>query len=804
MAAAPVLADPSAMTPGERTNELVALVQRDDLLGVLLVLLYCGEAEVNSTATLYRTSPVEAALLYPTRRTPVRRLIAECLLHRGARTDHLAQNMPSRALPAIESILSSWDDGGRERATISYDLSFTMDLYAAEEYLQEHGYGPDGPPDPPSADSSSAPAVLAPVSHAAPTPPTPPHDDPHRPVDSPSSTLYELVPQDAATPYRRDGPSDHAPSPRDDSRRSEHAQWPSRGGSDRHEPRRRSRSPYRRRDSYARDDCEQRSRSPRRERPSSPRRVAAYPRNSSPPRHDVGDGRRRGSKSLRGYSPTRSPTRERERAPARSFENADRTSRRRSRSRSRSPHEPVPRGFTPEPRELENWLFVGGLPQTVAERFIYDHLSGVGIRVDDVFLSQSHHQPTRFAYVAVGRAQDISPACASLRNLTLDGRRIFAKPFTDASTGSSVPEVSNSEYKRQYVGSERQAQRSPDQRKLGLFLLHLSRNARPADVVDFLGRSLRADEIGPVEVKQVGMNVIAFVSMRDEALCRRVIRQLDGECFCGQAVRVAWRELDTHESRSRRVQGPASQHSHELDGAAVNREPLKINRYDQLAKAGAEKQNDPQARSAPLAAADVAAPAIQSHSPSRSGLVAASAPAPEHSAAGSASPSSTLVGSRAAPPGAPQATPAPPSSVDRDPDVDRLRSIGLSDEQVAAVQQLWRPVERDEVGGPTLERRMDVQVDFGCVFKEDARLALAQNAREPAFPDDSASQARYSAFLEAQAGESRDYYTVFFAKLAEFSSSSVALAAKARSVAEAARRDMGASMDVGDGSGVKE
>lgn len=48
MASAPVLADPSVMTAQERTNELVASVERDDLLAVLLVLGYCAEDEVNS------------------------------------------------------------------------------------------------------------------------------------------------------------------------------------------------------------------------------------------------------------------------------------------------------------------------------------------------------------------------------------------------------------------------------------------------------------------------------------------------------------------------------------------------------------------------------------------------------------------------------------------------------------------------------------------------------------------------------------------------------------------------------------
>ena len=283
MASAPVLADPSVMTAQERTNELVASVERDDLLAVLLVLGYCAEDEVNSrgafcslsahprarsdetrssssslplleveragppepdprlaraTATPFGTSPLETALLYPTTRTPVRQLVAECLLQRGARADHLVSHMPPHALPAIESILKEWDHGGRDQgahqlslslprssspstqsrstsrltqlppltATTSYDLCFAMDIYAVEEFLQQHGLGPDGPHDPPSAPAAAPPAALAapaPSSHT----PSPRRRSPPQPHNPTSSTLYNSAHGEASTSSRRDGPS---------------------------------------------------------------------------------------------------------------------------------------------------------------------------------------------------------------------------------------------------------------------------------------------------------------------------------------------------------------------------------------------------------------------------------------------------------------------------------------------------------------------------------------------------------------------------------------------------------------------
>jgi len=445
---------------------------------------------------------------------------------------------------------------------------------------------------------------------------------------------------------------------------------------------------------------------------------------------------------------------------------------------------------TPPPHELEHWLFVGGLPQTVAERWIYDHLTGIGITVDDIFLSHSYNQSARFAYVAVRRATDIDKACVSLRRVKLEGRAVLAKPFFDPATQSSVPQVSNSDYKRQYVGSERQASRPPDEHRLGLFVLHISRAARPPHVLDFLRRCLRADEIGPIELKHLGTNVVAFVLMRDAALCRRAIRQLDGEVFCGQAVRVSWLELDkrdgaslapypssrTLEKNRRLTSSPAtarptdshgtgSRHDDGINPAAVNSAPLKMNRYEQLAAAGAKKQTDAPSPSAPTpTAAHTSTTSFTSSGSSTCARSAAASETPARTPAPSSrAPTSVSLGSLGVTQLQLHDDSTSSTTAAHERDVDRLRSIGLSPDQLDAVQQLWRPVERAELASPDaqlVERSMDVKVDFGRVAQEDARLALSSDKLAPAFPDDPASQARYSAFLKAQAGESRDYYTV--------------------------------------------
>ncbi|GAA6048930.1 hypothetical protein JCM3770_007124 [Rhodotorula araucariae] len=616
-----VLADPSVMTVQERTHELAASIVRDDLLGVVLVLSYCGTAEISGTASPSNQTPLEVALCAPTVRTPVRRLIVECLLHRGASLDAVLRHPPANALPASLEVVTGWNAGGRERATTAYALCYTMPLEEAEPFIADNGYGPDGSVDPPLPEHvHGASSIIASSSNA-----------------------------------RLDGP-------------------------------------------------------------------APYEASTSP---------------------------------------------------------------TPPPAMLDHWIFVGGLPRTVAERYVYEQLSLAGIPVDDVFLSQSRDGRLRFAYVALRSGEDIQKACAVFSHLCLDGRQLRAKQFVDRKTGSHRPQLLNWDYKRQYVGPERQALRLPNYRRLGLFLLHVAPHARPSDVADFLQRSLPPDQIGAIEVRRVGMNTLAFVSLTDEELCRKAIRELDGECFLGQGVRVSWLELDRRDGAwpagpvpartdrstgvSRRQHTADAVPSPEQERLATNFQQLATNRYAALAAAGAAKQ-----LAAARAPADAAALVHQS-SPLRT-LNTPSATQPK-----AWQPVSPLVND--------QITEARASSNDLmlERDVERLRSLGLAPELVEAIQQVWRPREEPpstaSSPGEMFERSIDVQVRFGFVPQEIAKKALKENKVAPTYPDDRVKQARYEAFLAAQAGESRDYYTVFFAQLAEFNFSSAACAETARCAA---------------------
>ncbi|GAA5835505.1 hypothetical protein JCM9279_004563 [Rhodotorula babjevae] len=731
MASAPVLADPSVMTAQERTNELVASVERDDLLAVLLVLGYCGEDEVNGRATPFGMSPLEAALLYPTTRTPVRQLIAECLLQRGATADHLVERMPAHALPAIESILKTWNSGRRDHAATSYDLCFNMDIYAVEEYLQEHGLGPDGPLDPMSTPAAppAAPVALAPASPS----PSPRRRPSPQPLESASTTHHDSASRDAPTSSRREGPSAPGPSSRDDRRRSESAHRLSRAESPRHEPLRRSRSPDRR---------HSRSQDARERRPSSPRLDHRRP----PPRRE------------------RSPS------PRRQYRNDSLERRSRSPpSASRSVRRGDVVGEQPSSALAapisSHWITVGNMVLTIGERWLYERLDAADVAPSDMFLSKSQSKPLRFAFVGFGSSSAAAKAIKELEGLHVGGVKISATRFCDKRTGSSQPRISPADLlERRYIGAKAQSELASSERQRGLFILHLAPSVVEADVRRLLCRFLPATKVGYIEMGRSRFIRTAFVDIADDESCRKAIVECDGLVVNGCAIRVSW-----------------------LERRNVWRPPRNAARF----------------RSPPRNGLSSAFKSSTLQTPSKETLTAdidaASKPATSSRPDSAAPPSPST---------APRATPllpiqaplsARPSSYELD--VDRLRTIGLSPEQVDAVEQMWRPV-----GSPDeqrAERCMDIKVDFGRVAQDDARLALALDDREPAFPDDPAIQARYTAFLEAQMGESRDYYTVFFAQLAEFNSLSAAFAERARAAAEEARRGSGSSMDV-DERGVKQ
>ncbi|GAA5890340.1 hypothetical protein JCM6882_008800 [Rhodosporidiobolus microsporus] len=702
------LADPSDMTPQQRTSSLVQAVEADDLVGVLLFLVYSVMGEVNGQALHNGLTPLGAALVVPLRRFEVRRLIVECLLHHGA---DIAQAEASATRPCSQELLTvlhEWDHGGREQALLAMQLRESMTLEEAEAYILNNGLGVD---DLPPIPSTSA-AVL------------PPPRSPYSPRRGRSRSRSVERERSRGPPERRSRspPRRRSPSPGPSRRRDS--------------PRYRSRSRTRYRKELRRTPPRS---SPRRPSPSSTSRS----RRSSPPPRD------------------------------------------------RSPARPA---FLPE---STHWIYVTDIPLTRSERFVFEKLGRRGIDVGDCFLTTASGGFKRQAYVGVYSDADADEAVRLFQRLVVDGKTLHANRFRDPSTGATSPrQLPRAE--RRYVPPEVQLRRPPNSRRLGLFILHVPPQATQNDVGRFLERSLSPREIGSIAIKYAGAGTQVFVDLQNEEAGRRAILDLDGELIGGLAVRVAWRDLDpdclariigadgaayalsrfeavlTSLSAASRAPLPpprdhldhstSSSNGASFDQSALsstNLQPLTKNRYAALAANSSHNTSSPPAPSSsePPVAVDTF---TQSPRPLENG----------------------------------DAKPA--SNASKDVDLAQLEALGLPASTLSSLQQRWAasddpplPSSSAATDGDS-SRTVEGRVSFGFLPSEQAQAALEANKREPGYPHDPVMQNRYEAFLRAQTGESKDWYTVFFAQLVNFNRSAKSFAEKG---GEAARLRIGAAME---------
>ncbi|KAI5480169.1 hypothetical protein MNV49_001495 [Pseudohyphozyma bogoriensis] len=131
----------------------------------------------------------------------------------------------------------------------------------------------------------------------------------------------------------------------------------------------------------------------------------------------------------------------------------------------------------------------------------------------------------------------------------------------------------------------------------------------------------------------------------------------------------------------------------------------------------------------------------------------------------------------------------PSTPADHDPqlqlDIERLESLNLTEEDMAAIRRLWQPIEH--APHPDFMRTIQVKTTFGWVSPQVAEQALQMPSP---FADDPERNHQYQMFLKAQTGESRDLYTVFFAKLTEFADQNRLFAEAARSFAARPRTEL--------------
>jgi len=104
------------------------------------------------------------------------------------------------------------------------------------------------------------------------------------------------------------------------------------------------------------------------------------------------------------------------------------------------------------------------------------------------------------------------------------------------------------------------------------------------------------------------------------------------------------------------------------------------------------------------------------------------------------------------------ATSLSPSAQQRSLDDARLASLNYTAQDVAALDTLMTPM--DHPPSAEFDRTAQLEVNFGYLEPEVARKALERQGVKRAFGEDERMQLAYETFLRAQAGESRDLYTV--------------------------------------------
>ncbi|GAA5859024.1 hypothetical protein JCM1840_003716 [Sporobolomyces johnsonii] len=835
------LPDPSEMSPQERTLSLVEAIGNDDLLGVLLVLYFIKGDEINATALSTTHTPLEAAVVLPTSRPAVRRTIAECILHHDAAMTTALELAHTHRNPEMVALLENWCKGGSERAETARKLVREMDLEEAEAWIRDAGMALEELLAMDSVVEEQIPApdvfMTEQEERKADSPPLPPRSTrrTHSRASPPSSSSFEphalslsVLPLYAAEADVRDlvtrivGPervsavsvvhrrylgdstalvvvgsergrdkavqllegtyvgkrkiiADPAPLPA----------WAKSSG-----PTPSSTTPTHRR-----------SRSPpaRRRRSASPRRHVIAPYNhhspSPPSRHHRSPSppsRHPPPYSCRSRSPVRWP------------------------DKHGDPFHSRQRDFlssSPPPSGPLKWMHVSKLPTTIAERYLYDRLAASCIHTEDIFLERKS-DGIGYAFVALRTDSDVSRAVKLFNGLW---GFVGARPYRDPWTGQTEPNFVSSTaptIRRVYKGPRRDSRAPPSPYTRKIVIRHLRPGTTPAQVVSFLERVLGRGGVREVSVREVRSTgvMMAYVTLVQHEDCVRAICDLDGEVCNGRAVSITWfvDPAKTKRSGASLVENAGASLS--LSEAVSNgRSPPRMHpRAQPPALTSSNTQ--------PLGAWNRYSTKPLAPSPPRPSNGAADSPpnAPRRSSPPSTStscrrdsPPPASTSNHRPSPSPPRRSPSPATAAARahqaqlELDLSRLSSLDLSPSDVLSIQQLWTPLSSPPVPQPqqassstpfhdpnqgAFERPISLTARFGFLPQEEAKRALEGVKRgERAYPEDEAMESGYERFLKAQAGEDRDHYMDFFARLDDFDRSNALFAKKGRQAADASR-----------------
>ncbi|EGU12368.1 Cell wall surface anchor family protein [Rhodotorula toruloides ATCC 204091] len=417
------------------------------------------------------------------------------------------------------------------------------------------------------------------------------------------------------------------------------------------------------------------------------------------------------------------------------------------------------------------WTFIGNIPLSISERFIFEKLEEYGIRVADVFLSQASRKDRRFAYVAFHTSQEADSAVSLLHNFWTHGVSLLAKPFTDRETGSPLPRLSEWHPLRRYVGAARQAERPSHLRRIGLFLLHLAHGTTEQYIARFAQQSIPIEVVSHIVARQAGSNVLAFIDCHDEQACRKAILDLDGKILNGAAVRVGWQELSGVRAAAMDIRRDYEARQARLSEAdSLNkRRRVEDDRPPALAPPSRRQSLNAKSKGKALA---TPIPRAEASIDWRQDLhathnlrqqISPGQHADLQVTASTALPSNGAAVDGSSPHAATHSQLHYSSLSD---DLSRLSSLELPSEDVEAVERMWTSF--DGPASASADRSVELTAIFGFATQDDAVAALEANRTLPGFPNDQLMQRRYESFLRSQAGMDKEWYMAFLTQLVGF------------------------------------
>ncbi|BGP46204.1 hypothetical protein JCM10450v2_002044 [Rhodotorula kratochvilovae] len=786
------LRDPTELSAQERTDELVEAVRRDDVFVVVFVLRSATSAEVNGRSTVDRLTALEAAVSTPLLRPDVRLLIVECLLLSSAESASALQLAHAIGADEIVQALRGWSLGGREAAAAAGWLCDpSTAIEDAELWIEAAGYALSGDlfeaqqeeeaeivqvktEDVDMIDSSlllddtrveteqataseTPPPRTTVYASPARTPPPPPAS-PTRVIlrDLPPSTTDHDVSEIVSSVIGVCQVEQLHVSPEVDEATavvSINSQADAMkavvalngvvvGG---------------RKIAVEAADYEPHLPQPRYPPASFPSPPAAAvpaasyivsPHAVSPPapvqstqcEPRLGAPASERSCSMRGAPPSR-----------------------------RSSAGSVPPATSAHSPQADDWIYVSGLSPAVSERKLHEILQSEGYSADDIFVEQPTGGNIRFAFVRLRSPLACRGAMQALSKRVVDGMRLLAQPFDRPGTRSTRPEFSGRLLPREpYEGPRRNAAHPPFRDARDIVLDHLPERATASEVTQFIERHLGRDTVVRLKLDadaRVGSEKVAYVELDKHSDALAAFNLLDGRVFQQHAVSVIWDlEIST---RNRRASTPPRNDRRRLSP----RRSLSPHRPSRVSANGGLLSGEEHSRRS--SASDGA---TAHKSPPHKPLEQVPSPLSTTPPAAPAAAVDEGVASGARAP--------PPTSSE---DIARLRTLGLTDDELVAVQRAWDPL--DHPPDDSFDRSIPLTARFGYLPRREAKMALDANAEKPAYPDDEAMQRRFEAFLSAQAGESRDWYTIFLAKVAEFNELGSVFAETGRRAAASMQQD---------------